>query len=207
MGNSWGARKWNLLRWLSSLTDKHHPRGGVAPVGLGRSRAPSPPVTFVTETQDSSGPTEASPPLPALQSLPGPRSSTEVVWGTPGSLGGGHSWDRIPRQEPGPELRLPGSQSPSLPDHSVLCSLLPHTYLPSFLPSSLPPSLAFHAGPRWSPDKSGSDGGSWGERGRWGGSYMLASGDRSPEQDRWGPWGTPCGSSGPGHPEKPSKSG
>lgn len=30
-----------------------------------------------------------------------------------------------------------GSQFPSLPPHSVFCSVLPHTFLPSFLPTSL----------------------------------------------------------------------
>lgn len=42
LGNFWGARKWNLLTRLSSLTDNHCPRGGVAVVGLGRHWAPSP---------------------------------------------------------------------------------------------------------------------------------------------------------------------
>lgn len=52
---------------------------------------------------------------------------------TPGSLGGGHSWDRIPGQEPGTGAEAARKSAPSLPDHSVLCS---HgfLYLLSFLP-------------------------------------------------------------------------
>lgn len=63
-------------------------------------------------------------------------SSTEAAQGTPGSLGGGHSWDRIPGQEPGTGNGAEAARkpAPSPPDHSVRGSQFPHTFLP-LLPS------------------------------------------------------------------------
>lgn len=149
----WSVRRQNLLTWLSGLTGQPLSPGSLAMVGLGRSLAPSPSMLLSSpKIQNSIEPKKKLPSLVALKSPPDLWNRAGAAQGTPGSLGGGHSWDRIPGREPEP--RLPGSQSPSVPDHSVLCSRLPHTFLPSF--------LSFQAGPRWGPDKSQTNGGCWG---------------------------------------------
>lgn len=77
----------------------------------------------------------------------------------------------------GPELRLPGSRSPSLPDHSVLCSRLPHTFLPACLPL-LPSWPQVEPGQRWDQPRV------LGDRGRRSEAHRLVSGGGSWARDR-----------------------
>lgn len=137
LGNFGGTRKWNPLPWLLSLTDQSSSLGWR---GCGGAWLLHLPVPFLPETQNSLGPPEESPPVLAQKSLPDLWSSAEAAQGTPGSLGGGHSWDRIPGQEPGTGAEAARKSVP-FPPRSFCALLTASSHLPSFLPPS-PSKLA-----------------------------------------------------------------
>lgn len=138
LGEFWGVQGSGIsCRGSRVSLINHRPWGGMAVAELGSFTLP---VPFLPETQNSLGPPEESPPILAQKSLPDLWSSAEAAQGTPGSLGGGHSWDRIPGQEPGTGAEAARKSVP-FPPRSFCALLTASSHLPSFLPPS-PSKLA-----------------------------------------------------------------
>lgn len=110
-------------------------------VWLWWSLAPSPSTTlpFLPLIQNSFGPMKKAPPFVAQKSLPDLRSGARLPREHTRQPGRRPFLEQDTRAGTGTGLRLPGSQSPSLPGHScsARCFLTP-----SFLPSQLAPGGA-----------------------------------------------------------------
>lgn len=118
-------RRGNFLMWNSSLT-YHCPWAGLAMVSLHRNHVTS--LTRDSEFLRACGEVSCPPSSENFRSL----ESAEAAQGTPGSLGGGHSWDRIPGQEPGTGAEAARKSVP-FPPRSFCALLTASSHLPSFL--------------------------------------------------------------------------
>ena len=124
----------SFLTWFSSLPGQPLFSGSLAMMGAPWQKLGSTlHVAFLTQDSEFQRAYREFSCPHSSESPPDLWNRAEAAQGTPGGLGGGHSWDRILRQEPGTGAEAARKSVP-FPPRSFCALLTASSHLPSYLP-------------------------------------------------------------------------